>query len=1120
MRFIILSCLWIIVSFSSLDTSEAQLYVDKSLVFGNLDAEDALNLYNNRQTLDHFKEVAREYLMHDLAQMRNLFQPINVERDLFYSVVSSILNEMQNAEAQALLFIRSPHARSLIVQVNFYLGLYYFNHDNYQESLKYLDKTDLSYLDNDQIMALKFCQAYAYFVNKEFVRSFVLFDVVRQIGQNNIFFNDASYYFAFLHLYLKKNYSEAIFQLQRIQNDPFYANIVPYYISYLMYLSGQRANIINYIQKSLKIKDLLYKKAMVELLSYLYFEKREYSKVIHYFTTYVKLSQTDISRNNAYLLGYSYYQLDNLDSATYYFRKVAVGHSDALFFNATYNLGNAYLRQGRKIEARTAFVQCMSGNPNLQEQQNASFLYAKLSLDLGFIDVALSTIKKYILEYPNADDLREARDILIFCYANGSNYKEAIQFMEQIPGSSPPHIMAKVYYGRAVELMHDEKKDSALRFLDRVISIGQLNSYYYHALFWKAQLLIEQEQYNHAIVLLERTMVLPSSFMDEEVNSLNIRYNIGNVNFIMRKYKQALVLFRAVIQELENGKSLMSAQQTADLLIKTADCYFILRQYKDAADLYRKIIAEGKKYMDYAAYQLALLEGINSSENKNRDLQQFLINYPKSDYVSLALLELGKSYLSHYVFDSSARAFEKLLDYDRADDNLRAAALLNLGIIALQREQKLQAIHYFTNLIDHYPSSSEAQSSLEFFKDVYVSLYGIDAYFGYLKRKGYAVSVQQEDSAYYENLEQKSREKDWPVVKKLANQYLSLFKDGFYRKEVLYILLVRAEAGKNDDEIIQYADSLLAPAYSDYKLVAARTAAMAVFDRMRNYDRSLPYLKILLQYGNKEDKIHALQALLIAYYYLHDNHSGYSLFLDYAKDPLFNNQSILPYFAYFQAEHKYMQGMFLEAVPVYSEVLKYNQGELSAVASHKIALMYYLTGDLVMAEKMALNAVKTHSSYELWIIQSYLLLGQIYEQQKDYFNAKATYKSIIENTSIDSLQKEATMRFEKIGREEHELELAKSKRLKLKTALDTTFSMPSIILDSINLKSATQDVKDSAKNTKEIIPQPKPIIKKNNTKLNQQVVKRKSGHRRKPESIGNSKKNKRTHTKLSISNKK
>jgi hypothetical protein len=51
--------------------------------------------------------------------------------------------------------------------------------------------------------------------------------------------------------------------------------------------------------------------------------------------------------------------------------------------------------------------------------------------------------------------------------------------------------------------------------------------------------------------------------------------------------------------------------------------------------------------------------------------------------------------------------------------------------------------------------------------------------------------------------------------------------------------------------------------------------------------------------------------------------------------------------------------------------------------------------------------IKKYGSYEYWVTDSYLLLGDIYFKENDLFNAEATYKSVAENATIDALKKEA-----------------------------------------------------------------------------------------------------------------
>ena len=62
--------------------------------------------------------------------------------------------------------------------------------------------------------------------------------------------------------------------------------------------------------------------------------------------------------------------------------------------------------------------------------------------------------------------------------------------------------------------------------------------------------------------------------------------------------------------------------------------------------------------------------------------------------------------------------------------------------------------------------------------------------------------------------------------------------------------------------------------------------------------------------------------------------------------------------------------------------------------------------------------IKNTSSYETWTAKAYILLGDVYHRQKDYFNAKATFQSIAENCPIPELKAEAKEKLEKVEAEE------------------------------------------------------------------------------------------------------
>jgi TolA-binding protein len=70
------------------------------------------------------------------------------------------------------------------------------------------------------------------------------------------------------------------------------------------------------------------------------------------------------------------------------------------------------------------------------------------------------------------------------------------------------------------------------------------------------------------------------------------------------------------------------------------------------------------------------------------------------------------------------------------------------------------------------------------------------------------------------------------------------------------------------------------------------------------------------------------------------------------------------------------------------------------------------------AEKAAFEVINKSGSYEFWVTKAYILLGDVYFRQKDYFNAKATFQSVVENTLNAELKAEAQRKLDEVTAEE------------------------------------------------------------------------------------------------------
>ncbi len=80
---------------------------------------------------------------------------------------------------------------------------------------------------------------------------------------------------------------------------------------------------------------------------------------------------------------------------------------------------------------------------------------------------------------------------------------------------------------------------------------------------------------------------------------------------------------------------------------------------------------------------------------------------------------------------------------------------------------------------------------------------------------------------------------------------------------------------------------------------------------------------------------------------------------------------------------------------------------MAAEARYEIANSWLQVDKLAEAEKAAFETINKSGSYDYCVTKSYILLGDVFYKQKDYFNAKATFQSVVENTINAELKQEA-----------------------------------------------------------------------------------------------------------------
>ena len=112
------------------------------------------------------------------------------------------------------------------------------------------------------------------------------------------------------------------------------------------------------------------------------------------------------------------------------------------------------------------------------------------------------------------------------------------------------------------------------------------------------------------------------------------------------------------------------------------------------------------------------------------------------------------------------------------------------------------------------------------------------------------------------------------------------------------------------------------------------------------------------------------------------------------------------------AKNHQVSGEYDAAIAGYRQVIAAGKSEYAAESQYRIAEILLMQDKLGEVEKAAFEVIRKMGSYDYWVTKSYVLLGDLYAKQKDWFNAEATFKSIIENASFAELKTEAQQKLQ------------------------------------------------------------------------------------------------------------
>ncbi len=909
-------------------------------------------------------------------------------------------------------FIRNYPVHTLVPDANYLIGKFYFYKKQYKKALEYYEIIDERHIRPEELAEYYFKRGYSYFETKKPEEAKAYLDKARQSGGPYQY--RAIYYLAHL-AYQEGRYQAALEDFLLLKDHPEYQEIVPLYIAQIYFHQGRYDELIAVAPPLLDKMTGASQDELNRLIALSYYNLGVYDKAATYFMQYIPTSKIAIDRSDNFAIGYTFYQLKEYNKAIQYLSK-ATGETDAMAQNSFYVIADCYLHTQQLSLASQSFLEASKYDFMPEVQEDALYNYAKLQYATSSspFNSAIQALENYIATYPNSSRAEEAHSYLSEIYLSTKNYQGAIKALESISSKSPDLLRAyqRCTYFRALELINVGRNKEALKLLDKSLAYPMNKDMRTSALYWKAESEYREGQYKQAYYEFQNYQKAENVKQDE--NYPVSFYSLGYSALKIGKYGEAR---RAFTTFLNSKESKNDPKVEADATVRLADCYYMEKDLRSAIQYYEKAERLRQDNADYAVYQQARCYGYLKNDAKKIELlEKLLVYYPRSNYSDDAEFDLATTYHAQNNYRMAITSYKNFIEkypkspYIRQAYNKLAQAYLNV-------QEDDMAITTFKFVFENFPGSQEAKDAMANLEVIYTEQGNTTEFFDYIKNRNMNISETKQDSVTYKAAENKYLRGDCESAIRSFETYIKEFPNGLFIAKA-YFYKAECEYGMNSfDAALADYRKIIDNYQTEYNEVALRKSATILFNK-KEYEQALTYYQKLSESSSNSNTLMIANAGIM--------HCTFQL--GRYRDALNSARTLLSNYtvdAEMQSEAKIIAGRSAMELKEYNTAKTYlndlasnNTNDFAAEAAYLGCVIEFEQGNYDECERKITDMLAGNysSGAEYWFASVFILYGDLYMVKENYFQARHTYQSIIDNYDGEDLKEIARDRIRKLDR--------------------------------------------------------------------------------------------------------
>lgn len=911
----------------------------------------------------------------------------------YYRAMSAL--ELRNDDSEYLVhYFVSEYPESVHVnEASFRLADFFYDKNSWAKCISWYNRVDRYQLSKNQLSEYYFKKGYSYYQRKDHEAARANFYEIQEV--ESPYNAPAIYYYSHIN-YEDRNYETALMGFRKIDNNPMFSEIAPYYVAQILYKQKRYDEVIAYAPT---LMDSVSEKRVGEIAKIVgesYFMLEQYPESIPWLEAY-KTNNSGYTIRDRYQLAFAYYQNEEYDNARALFEQISYRETE-IAQSAHYHLADCYLKLGDKNKARIAFSQAAKMEFDPKIQQDALFNYAKVTYELSYnpFNEAIRAFEDYIRAYPAADNTDEAYNYLVNAYLGTRNYSMALVSLGKIKRKDAKIERAyqKVAFYRGLELYKNLRFDEAVEAFE----LSQEYAGYDPVIAARTFFWLGEAAYRSGDLLAAKMYYnefLKDASARQQKEYAMCFYSMGYIYFDDEDYSTALTWFDRYLKQEKNS----SAATLSDACNRMGDCYFIKADYAQAIDYYDRSISLGITDTDYALIQKGFTLGLlDKTPQKVEVLSKLLAEQPSSNFNDDALFEIGRSYVVMGKLVQAQEYYERLVE-EHPNSSYTSKALNQLGLIYYNEAKYDEALAYYEQVATNYPGTPEADNALTSIKNIYVRKDNVNEYMTFVTGLGQDITLREQDSLAYTAAELVYTRGDCEETIRDFKDYLDAFPNGrfllnahFYKADCQLKLQQNEEALESLDYIIGQPRNMFTE--------PALEAASKINFREKNYHRAIDNYRALLELAEKKTNIaDAHIGLMRCYAKLGEANNTIEaarqvLQLDKLQEEIIReaNFNIATSF-YEMNEADFAYDYFLK---VAHEV---NTPE-GAESKYRVIEILFQRDEVDAAEDQIYSFIEMNTPHQYWMGMAFLTLSDIFLAKGDDFSAINSLQSLIDNYPV------------------------------------------------------------------------------------------------------------------------